>query len=109
MTGLVCLSLLALEREPQNWTWGMIRISTRRDIQGFVLRPASREVGDGGELDTYERVGYFTTSYVMQLRAARRARKKLAEADVRELRLWGSSGERRRGTRLVSRRHYLHY
>lgn len=87
MTGLACLSFLALQREKGEWTLP----SSKEDIQGLLLRLV--HPGQGyGELDIYERVGYFTTSYIPRSRASHKGRKALQGAVKTKLRLTSWSG-----------------
>lgn len=88
MAGLACLSFFVLDREKNDTA---IR-SPREDIQGLVLRLVARGRGNGTVQDVYERVGYFTTSYVARSDDSRKARQTLKNAEVKTLRLTGWSG-----------------
>lgn len=88
MAGLACLSFFVLDREKNDIA---IR-SPREDIQGLVLRLVARGRGNGTVQDVYERVGYFTTSYVARSHDSRKARQTLKNAEVKTLRLTGWSG-----------------
>ncbi|KAJ8126868.1 hypothetical protein O1611_g6770 [Lasiodiplodia mahajangana] len=82
-TRLACLAFLVLHREK---ALSEVR-SSNEDVQGLVLQL----VDDA--LDTYERVGYFTTSYVPKSRVATQGRKALMGAQVKTLRLTGWTSE----------------
>lgn len=91
MTGLACLSFFVLDREKKETA---IRYSNE-DIQGLVLRFVGRRghgEEEGSAHDVYERVGYFTTSYIAKSRGSGRARRMLKKADVKTLCLTGWSG-----------------
>ncbi|KAI8623705.1 HET-domain-containing protein [Xylariaceae sp. FL1651] len=59
LSSLMCIPFLILDREKSDAG----KRSSSEDIQGLVLRPVTTG-GDYNGLDVYERVGYFTTSYV---------------------------------------------
>jgi len=76
MSSLVCLSLLVLKRSKDR---SLIPASSE-DVQGLFLRKVRVSGGSEGssaEMDVYERVGYFTTSYIAKSRTASRGRKAL--------------------------------
>ncbi|KAI8965116.1 heterokaryon incompatibility protein-domain-containing protein [Daldinia sp. FL1419] len=87
---LACLSFLVLEREKTR----SLAPSSSEDVQGLVLRLVNRKNGMDA-LDEYERIGYFTTSYIEKSRDARRGRKELKGAGVKKLCLlaWSSKLE----------------
>jgi hypothetical protein len=77
MSDLACMTFLLLNRE-KKMTLGP---SSSEDVQGLVLRLVN--VGEGeGTPSVYERVGYFTTSYINRSRAARNGRKALKKAPI---------------------------
>ena len=86
MTGLACLAFVVLDREKGQWTLP----SSSEDVQGLLLRLVHPGQGDG-VFDVYERVGYFTTSYIPRSRAAGRGRKALKGAVRTKLCLTGWS------------------
>lgn len=75
MSDLVCITFLVLNREKRK----SLIPSSSEDVQGLVLRlvrPGEAE----GTPSVYERVGYFTTSYIERSQAARKGRKALKSA-----------------------------
>lgn len=88
MADLVCVSFLVLNRDK---TWARIK-SSREDVQGLVLRKARVKGEDENVEDVYERIGYFTTSYIVKLKAAKAGRKALKKAEERSVCLTGWSG-----------------
>ena len=81
MSDLSCMSFLVLNRDK---TKSLIS-SSSEDVQGLVLRLVTRGGVEGAgdrAPDVYERVGYFTTSYVAKSRSSRRGRKALRNAPV---------------------------
>lgn len=87
MGDLFCLSFVLLDREKK----GRLVRSSSEDVQGLVLRLFERGHGPGA-LDMFERVGYFTTSYIVKSGAAKKGRKALENAPVMKLCLSGWSG-----------------
>ncbi|KAH7329081.1 heterokaryon incompatibility protein-domain-containing protein [Stachybotrys elegans] len=85
MTGLACMSFLVLDREKRK----SLIPSSREDVQGLVLRFVKHSEPDGAQVDTYERVGYFTTSYMAKSRAAKQGRKALKAAPMTTVCLTG--------------------
>jgi hypothetical protein len=79
---LACLSFLSLDREKSDMNMG----TSSEDIQGLVLRHIPKQ--DNSQ-DVYERVGYFTTSYIKKSRNAQKARVALKEADIQQICLVG--------------------
>ncbi|KFA73863.1 hypothetical protein S40288_00887 [Stachybotrys chartarum IBT 40288] len=87
MSNLFCLSFIVLDREKKR----RMVLASSEDVQGLVLRLVRR--GEyAGAPDEYERVGYFTTSYITKSGAAKKGRKALKTADVTRLCLVGWSG-----------------
>ncbi|KAK5652036.1 hypothetical protein OQA88_10939 [Cercophora sp. LCS_1] len=84
-TDLVCASFLVLNRSK---TWARIK-SSSEDVQGLVLRKVAGEGQDGNSENTYERVGYFTTSYIAKSKEAKAGRKALKEAKDQRICLIG--------------------
>ena len=86
MSGLVCLSFLVLKRSKER---SLIPASSE-DVQGLLLRKVRGSGGSEGSessagMDVYERVGYFTTSYIAKSRTASRGRKALEQAPVKTM------------------------
>ena len=81
MSSLASLTFLVLDREKRK----SFTPTSDEDVQGLLLRFVRQE----GELDVYERVGYFTSSYVTKSRTARQGRKDLMTAPTTTLRLTG--------------------
>ncbi|KAK0611629.1 heterokaryon incompatibility protein-domain-containing protein [Immersiella caudata] len=77
---LVCASFLVLKRAKK---WAKFK-SSSEDVQGLVLRRV--------RADVYERVGYFTTSYMAASRAAKKGRRAMKKADERDIYLTGWAG-----------------
>jgi hypothetical protein len=75
MSDLACVTFLVLDRKKMK----SLIPSSSEDVQGLVLRLVKSEVEEGA-LEVYERVGYFTTSYIKKCRAARQGRKALKKA-----------------------------
>ncbi|KAI1131366.1 heterokaryon incompatibility protein-domain-containing protein [Nemania abortiva] len=88
MTGLACLTFLVLNREKRR----LALDSSTEDVQGLVVRLLSPSQREAYTLDTYERVGYFTTSYMPRSRATRWGRKALKDAQMTSLRITGWPG-----------------
>jgi len=82
--GLVCISFIVLIRDKD----GVLVPASSEDVQGLVLRPQNSSECEGA-VESYERMGYFTTSYVKKTQAASRGRKKLKGAEVKKLILVG--------------------
>ncbi|KAI0113323.1 heterokaryon incompatibility protein-domain-containing protein [Daldinia grandis] len=81
---LACLTFLVLDREKTR----SLTPSSSEDVQGLVLRLVTKSEGTD-TLDTYERVGYFTTSYIARSICARWGRKALKKAEIQKLCLIG--------------------
>ncbi|KAH7363692.1 heterokaryon incompatibility protein-domain-containing protein [Pyrenochaeta sp. MPI-SDFR-AT-0127] len=82
---LVCLPFLSLHRAKK---YGLVKTSNE-DIQGLVLRLVEKREGTAQSPDIYERVGYFTTSYIKSSWATWWAWRKLKGAEERTVILTG--------------------
>lgn len=86
MAGLICASFIVLNRDKVN----ILTKSSSEDVQGLVLRRVDMGAGAAeGAVDVYERVGYFTTSYIEKSRGARQGRRALKTAEMKKIRLTG--------------------
>lgn len=74
MSDLACITFLVLDRMKRK----SLVPSSSEDVQGLVLRLV--KLGEDGAPNVYERVGYFTTSYIKKSRAAQQGRKALKKA-----------------------------
>jgi hypothetical protein len=73
---LACVPFLSLDRQKTN---ALVSTSSE-DIQGLVLRLVNKREGTSDRPDVYERVGYFTTSYMKKSWASWWARRRLKGA-----------------------------
>ncbi|KAH8764583.1 hypothetical protein BGZ57DRAFT_990536 [Hyaloscypha finlandica] len=68
MSDLACITFLVLNRTKKS-----LISSSNEDVQGLVVRLLKAADGEGG-VGVYERVGYFTTSYISSSQVATRGR-----------------------------------
>ena len=79
---LFCMPFLCLERQKSKVA--IVR-TFEEDIQGLVLRFVRKH----NQYEVYQRVGYFTTSYIKKSREAQQAWETLKKVNVKRIRLTG--------------------